>query len=462
MKKSSSHSATFAAVPAPSSPSHTALLGAASLTFGLTLAMVAGCGGAQKGGGKDGGDGVPPPPSGSKKNEPARDISKSARDDFASAASSFVAVDKTGRWGEAECRQMADRFTAVAREHSDLVEAQYMVGLSYHRCNMLDDAEREYQKAIKSKGHAQSLSNLGEIYFKAGKIDGAKQYWESALKANSKLVAAHNNLASLQLEQLRQTKEGAAWKKLEADAMLHLSSALAVDASNVKAYTLYGLLYMEGREKNKNRLDLAKLLLDEGEKRNPNYAPLKNARGIYFLYRNNLSEALKQFLAAVELDPKFIEARLNVGFTTLGFRKYDTAKDQFSKVLDLDGKNYGARIGLGIALRGLGDMNGAEAEYKKAKDLDGKRGEAFFNLGVLYKDFKASKQSDLRASQADYRTARDYFKEFIGKPGTEADKNEAKGSVADCEKLITQLEEFIKMQQNQPPPAAPAAPTGGK
>jgi tetratricopeptide (TPR) repeat protein len=440
---------------------HTALV--------VLLAGTAACGGAQKGGGGGGGkggdDGVPPPPNGKKDDEPKRDISKDARNDFASAATAFANVDKGGRWTESDCRNMAERFAAVAREHKDIVEAQYMVGLSYHRCNLVADAEREYLKASKA-GHAQSLSNLGEIYFRAGKIEGAKQYWESALKANDKIVAAHNNLASLQLEQLRQTRDGAAWKKLEADAMRHLSSALAVDNSNIKAYTLYGLLYMEGREKNKNRLDLAKLLLDEGEKRNANYAPLKNARGIYFLYRNNLSEALKQFQGAVEIDPKFVEARLNVGFTTLGFRKYDSAKEQFSRVLDLDGKNYQARIGLGIALRGLGDMDGAEAEYKKAKDLDKDRGEAFFNLGVLYKDFKASKQTDLRASQTAYRTARDYFKEFLGKQGSEADKSEAKGNVSDCEKLISQLEEFIKIQQSQPAPtpapaAAPAAPAAG-
>lgn len=435
---------------------HTAL----ALSTVLALGAAA-CGGAQKSGGKNGGDdGVPPPGGGDKAAKPDRDISKDARNDFASAAAAFAAVDKGGKWSESDCRNMAERFGAVAREHKDIVEAQYMVGLSYHRCNLLSDAEREYQKA---KNHAQSMSNLGEIYSRAGKMDAAKQYWESALKLNDKIVAAHNNLASLQLEQLRQTKDGAAWKKLESEAMRHLSSALAVDNSNIKAYTLYGLLYMEGREKNKNRLDLAKLLLDEGEKRNASYAPLKNARGIYFLYRNNLSEALKQFQAAVELDPKFIEARLNVGFTTLGFRKYDTAKEQFSKVLDLDGKNYQARIGLGIALRGLGDMDGAEAEYKKAKDLDKERGEAFFNLGVLYKDFKASKQSDLRQSQAAYRTARDYFKEFLSKKGSEADKTEAKGNVSDCEKLISQLEEFIKVQQSQPPPApaAPAAPAAG-
>jgi tetratricopeptide (TPR) repeat protein len=430
-----------------------------SLVLGLAaLVLQSGCGGAQKGAG-GGGNGVPPPTvAKGKKDEPKREVSKDARNDFAGAAAAFASADKDGRWSSSECRGLAEQFLAVVREHAELVEAQYMAGLSYHRCGMVDDAEREYQKAVKMKaGHAQSLSNLGEIYYRAGKVDGAKQYWESAIKSNPKLVAAHNNLASLLLEQMRDTRDGAAWKKLETDAQLHLSSALAVDASSVKAYTLYGLLYMEGREKNKNRLDLAKLLLDEGEKRDAKYAPLKNARGIYYLYRNNLTEALKQFLAAVDLDPKFIEARLNVGFTTLGFRKYDTAKEQFSKVLELDSKVYKARIGLGIALRGLGDLDGAEAEYQKAKDLDEKRGEAFFNLGVLYKDFRAAKQSDLKASQQAYRTARDYFREFMNKQGSESDKAEAKGNIGDCEKLISQLEEFIKNQQNQPPPA-PATP----
>ena len=37
----------------------------------------------------------------------------------------------------------------------------------------------------------------------------------------------------------------------------------------MRAYTVYGLIYMEGRQKNRNRLDLAKLLLEEGEKKNP-------------------------------------------------------------------------------------------------------------------------------------------------------------------------------------------------
>jgi tetratricopeptide (TPR) repeat protein len=133
------------------------------------------------------------------------------------------------------------------------------------------------------------------------------------------------------------------------------------------------------------------------------------------------------------------------------------AKEQFSKVLELQPKNYDAMNGLGAALRGLKDLDGAEAQYKKAKDLDPKRGEAYYNLAVLYKDFRASKQEDLRKAQDIYRSAKGFFNVFMSKTGDAADKAEAKEQVAMIEKTIKQLDDFLK---NAPPaaPAAPAAP----
>jgi len=422
------------------------------------LAIAAACGGAQKSNtGLLEKEDVPPPPAGGAnalKEEPKREISSNARKDYEAAVAFYKDQDKGG-WKESTCRQAAERFAAVGREHKELPEAPYMEGRSYHNCALLSDAERAYQQAIKVKSdHAPSISNLGEIYFRAGKVDGAKKYWESAIKANPKLVAAYNNLASLLLEQLRKSKDGEGWNKTEKQARDYLSTALAVDNDNVKSYVLYGLVYMEGRQKNKNRLDLAKLLLDEGKKRNEKFAPLQNAYGLYYLYRNNLRDALVSFQQAVELDPTFAEARMNVGLITLGFRKYDTAKEQFSKVIELEPKNYDAYIGLGIAQRGLGDLDAAEGSYKKAREIDSRRGDALFNLGVLYKDFRAAKQADLRASQTAYRTARDFFKDFLNKDGSSDDRDEAKANIADCDKVIKQLDDFIKATANQPAPPA--------
>ena len=163
---------------------------------------------------------------------------------------------------------------------------------------------------------------------------GAKQYWDSAIKANGKLIAARINIASMELEQMRKIGDQglAEWKKLEEDARFNLSNALGVDSDSVEAYTVYGLVYMEGCQKNKNRLDLAKLLLDEGKKRNEKYAPLQNAYGLYYMHRNALSQALQHFQAAVEVDPKFVEARMNVGPHRRSASASTTiAKEQFTQ-----------------------------------------------------------------------------------------------------------------------------------
>jgi Flp pilus assembly protein TadD len=336
-----------------------------------------------------------------------------------------------------------------------------MIGLSYHRCGMVDDAEKAYQQAIRIKpNHGASLSNLGELYYRAGKVSEARQYWESAIKANSKLIGARVNVASLELEQMRKINnpKDASWKKLEEDARFNLSSVLGVASDNVAAYTVYGLIYMEGWQTNKNRLDLAKLLLDEAKKRNEKYAPLQNAYGLYYMHRASLNQALQAFSAAVEADPKFVEARLNVGLVTLGFRKYDLAKEMLSKAIELDPKNYEAYIGLGIALRGLKDLDGAEVQYKKARDLEPKRGEAYYNLGVLYKDFRASKSSDLAASIGTYKQAKDQFQQFLTTPINAADKAEAKEQIALIDKTVVQVQAFMKAQANQPPPAPTPPP----
>ncbi len=430
---------------------------------GSALTLIA-CGGKQTTGIGAGNTPPPPPKDITSENTtpgteaPKREISKEESRDYQGAAANFVANDKAS-WNESACRGSAEKFQSVVRSHPNLVEAQFMVGLSFHRCNMMAEAEAAYQQAIKIKpNHGLSLSNLGEIYYRAGKVDNARQYWDSAIKANGKLVAARNNVASMQLEQMRKLQpKDAAWKKLEEDARFNLSNVLGVDSENVKAYTLYGLIYMEGWQANKNRLDLAKLLLDEAKKRNEKYAPLQNAYGLYFMRRSSLNDALKHFMAAVEADPKFIEARINVGLTTLNFRKYDTAKEQFTKAIELSPKSYDAYIGLGIALRGLKDFDGAEAQYKKAQQIDSKRGDAYYNLAVLYASFRANKQEDLKASQGVYRQAKEYFNQFIQKGGDAADIAEAKIQVTTIDKTIAQIDNFLKNQAAAPPP--PPAPT---
>jgi len=449
----------------------------------LPLALVA-CGGSQKTGSKGGGD-VPPPPSiptaqggggggGPATPPPKREVSSDAKKDYKAAYDAFLANDKSG-WNESACRGSADKFSAIARTQSDLVEAQFMAGLSFERCGLYNDAEQAYQAATHMKGDpakiALAVSSLGEIYFRQGKIDGAKQYWETALKATGKLVGANIGLASLELEDRRKINnpKDANWKKLEDDAKFKLSSALGVNTDSVEAYTQYALVFMEGWQQNKNRLDLAKTMLDEGKKRNEKYAPLQNAYGLYYMHKGQLNPALQSFQVAVEADPKFVEARVNAGLILVQARKYGAAKELLAKAVELAPKNYDAMIALGFAQRGLNDLDGAEATYKKAIQVDPRQGDAYYNLGVLYKGFRATHQADIPSSIKMYQQAKSYFQQFLDKDGDAADKTEAKNNIADCDKVSKQLDEFMKQQAANPPPpmppatppAAPAAPAGG-
>lgn len=431
-----------------------------------TLLFAAACGGSQgsRTSGLGAGTGAPKPPdvtagggtgNGGTPTEVKKvEFTKDARKDYEAAAAFFSESEKAG-WNPSACRSAAEKFGSVVREHK-IVEAQYMVGRSYHACGLLQEAESAYRDALAiNKNHAQSISNLGELYWQVGKPADARSWWETAIKADPKLVAARVNLASMLLEQIRASSEDANWKKLEKEARNHLSSALAVDNDHYRAFVVYGMVYMEGWEKNKNRLDLAKLLLEEAKKKGgEGFAPLHLAFGLLSLHRNNLTDALASFTKAVELDGKFIEAHLNVGTINLGFRKYEVAKQHFSTVVELSkGQNYDALIGQGVAQRGLTDLDGAEASYNAAKALDPKRGESLFNLGVLYKDFRAAKAADLPKSQEAYRKAQQFFEEFLTKPGNNADRDEAKANIDDCKKLIKQIDDFIKASAAQPAPA---------
>jgi tetratricopeptide (TPR) repeat protein len=421
----------------------------------IMLMAAAACGGSQKtGGGGDSGphNGVAAAPTITKEAPavqngtapPKVEVSTDERKDFQDAAQFFATTEKSGKWDDSACKSAADKFQSVVSSHPKLVAAEVMVGTSYARCGMWSDAEKAYESAMRMQGDpqkaAQAESNLGEIYFMQGKTDAAKDYWTKASTANGKLVGAQIGLASLEIAEMHRINnpKDSHWKELETDAKFKLSSALGVDSDSVAAYTAYGKLYMEGWQFNKNRLDLAKLLLDEGKQRNEKYPDLQNAYGLYWMHRGSLNQALASFSAAVEADPKFVEARINAGLLTLNFRKYDVAKDMFSKALEIQPKNYTAIIGLGVALRGLSDLDGAEKQYKLAEQVNPSAGAAYFNMGVLYKDFRATKTNDpdpikaLQASQGVYKQAREFFQQFMDKEASPADKQEAKNNIADC------------------------------
>lgn len=441
--------------------------------FALALAVFAfACGGAQKTSKKEMTElaaEAPPPPSVTPGQKVEREVSKEAKAEFTEAVKFFQEQDKAGAWTLDKCTAAASKFEAVASAHDKMVEAYFNAGVAYQKCGDAKNAEAMYQRAISiNPSHAPSLANLGEIYFRGGNEERGKQYFEQAVKADPKITAARNNLAWILYTKIRKTEDAATRKRYEDEALGHLQRVLAVDNDNIVAYTIMALLYMEGWEKNKSRLDVAKLLLEEGKKRKDNYAPLYNAWGLLYLHRQDVSRALEQFRRAVELDPSFTEARMNVAQLVLSFRKYDEAEQQFRAVLDQKGISkevrYDATVGLGVALRGQKKIDEAAAMYEAAMKLMPERGDAYYNMGVLWKDYKTN-EPDAKSNKAAYIRAKGFFQQYLSKADAKGDKRkEAQDNIEDCDKYVAQLDQAIQQMESAPPPPpqpAPAPAAGG-
>ncbi|MEE4607733.1 MAG: tetratricopeptide repeat protein [Desulfobacteraceae bacterium] len=82
-----------------------------------------------------------------------------------------------------------------AAEHNDL-------GFSYERQDKLQLAEKEYKKALKKdKNWHLPGFNLGNVYYKMGRLEKAAAYYRLSLKRNPDHTDSMNNLAFVLLRQ---------------------------------------------------------------------------------------------------------------------------------------------------------------------------------------------------------------------------------------------------------------------
>jgi serine/threonine-protein kinase len=104
-----------------------------------------------------------------------------------------------------------------------------------------------------------------------------------------------------------------------------------------------------------------------------------------FLYRNHKRDpdsAEPHFLRALELNPRFTFAMVQLGFVRQVKGDLAGAERWFQKAIELDPES-GAHIGLGSVDLLRGDLAGAEAEYRKAIELDPNSPKSRKNLALV-------------------------------------------------------------------------------
>ena len=316
----------------------------------------------------------------------------------------FQAHEQSG-WNADSCSSAERTFLRAAdAQGGRFAEALYMAGVTHQRCHEGPEALALFNRALSvNDKFCKARVAVGLDQLSQNQTQQALATFQQAIAGDKTCIEAYVNVAAIQ----RTSGDNA---QVE-EALVNLRKALVLDAQFMPAFNEMALLYYQRSATDTQAADLAAIVCVQGIRINNNYAPIYNTMGLVQLRRGDLIEAVRAFEKAIQLDDSMIEAHMNFGQITLGFRGYQDAQRSFARAVELAPTNYDARIGLGAALRGLNQLDQAQAAYEAARGIDANRPEAFYNLAILYQDYKGGGVADLQK-------AKEFFEQFLAKAGS--------------------------------------------
>lgn len=214
-------------------------------------------------------------------------------------------------------------------------------------------------------------------------------------------------------------------------ALAAAKQALAIDAASVDAAAYVAFAYYH-----KKQYDTSELVLDELFKR----PTAKQNATVYYVYgliydhTNRPEQAVLAYSKAVEIDPGYTSALINLGVHQLRNKQYGQAQATFERLTKQMGREDAITLtSLGSAYRGrsadypVGSSErtqfilGAEAAYKRALSVNPNYGPAYYNLSLLYLDadpYPARGGTTLDNLQR-LNTAKSYLDQYKNMPGVD-------------------------------------------
>lgn len=192
-------------------------------------------------------------------------------------------------------------------------------------------------------------------------------------------------------------------KSLEAqhklwDASHELDLSIKANSHSVEAYLASAQVY-DSQGRYDQSLEAAKRAVMNDD----NSSEAHEALGLASLRNNNPTEAMRQTLLAVTLDPANSMAHNWLGYINeRNFNRADLAEQEYRKALSLNPLNVRALVNLGLLLEGQGrDIPQAEDCFRKAIAADGDDWQAHLCLS----DLLLEKKKDLAGAEKEVRKA---------------------------------------------------------
>lgn len=261
----------------------------------------------------------------------------------------------------------------------------------YSSCQYIDEAITEYQIALESYiDSAEIYYKIGTAQFYKGELDKAINYFDNAVKKNSKYAKAYHMLAETYTKKARFL-----------DAEINAKKAIKYQpfASSCSHYLLHNLYQVSSFRIFKNKIKSAyeyimsilTLPFDiEAIKRvKEGFSYMKFMpillSGYLKIQSNGLSEALDIYIDAIDKAPGFVPLYCLLGDIYSSLGQFDDAITEYKMAIWLDSLNIPAYRHLCKAYEDLGDYDNAIEIYNRLIQIMPNMPEFHSNLAnILY------------------------------------------------------------------------------
>lgn len=218
------------------------------------------------------------------------------------------------------------------------------------------DAKRWLTQALKlAPRHPHVLRAWAHWHYAAAQYPKAVEFWEASAAADPKFAPALIDLGDFQFNVRRDL----------AAAGEYYRRALAIDSEHAGAHYALGIVLLQ-----QDKLNEARAQLERSSKLSPgNPLPL-TAMAQVQARRKDVNGALALYDQALNAQPGFYSARLEKADLLLVSGRLDQALGEFKAVAQSDPKVAGAHVGAGMALQALRRPVEAMASYRAALAIE--------------------------------------------------------------------------------------------
>lgn len=201
---------------------------------------------------------------------------------------------------------------------------------------------------------AQLLALLGTAYIQSGDNTRGSEFIQRAVELDPDQALLRTQLAI-----------GRIASGETAEAISQLESAVALGQDVIQADVLLVLSYL-----NKQQFDKAIAASTGLEQRMADSPIPYNLTGLAYLAQREFDQARARFERALQLDPAFVVARMNLARLALAADKPEDAEAAYQQVLRQDPKHLGAMLGMaGLAQRN-NDSNAMQSWLQRANNAN--------------------------------------------------------------------------------------------